>query len=93
MKYFQVNKEELIGMMTAGEVYSDGEYVGLPDDVEARNITMGFSVSEYGENGMIEDVKFYPVKTDMESMENDEEEVLKKIKAIYPPDSWQNDRW
>ena len=93
MKYFSVNKEELVGMMTTGEVYSDGEYKNLPDDIEARNITMGFSVMEYGENGMIENVKFYAVKTDMESLANNEEEVLNKIKEDYKAGEWQNHDW
>ena len=93
MKHFSVNKETLTGMMTTGEVYSDGEYVNLPDDIEAREITMGFSVMEYGEDGMIANVKFYPVATDMESFEDDSEFVLNKIKQDYPAPDWQNDQW
>lgn len=93
MKYFSVNKEELIGMMTTGEIYSDGEYKNLPDDVEARNITMGFSVMQYGEDGMIQNVEFYPVATDMESFTNNEDEVLEKIKADHPAGEWQNNEW
>lgn len=93
MRCFSVNKEELIGMMTTGEIYSDGEYINLPDDTEARNITMGFSVTEYGEDGMVEKVKFYPVATDMESFTDNEDEVLEKIKADHPAGEWQNDNW
>ena len=93
MKHFSVNKETLSGMMTTGEVYSDGEYVNLPDDIEAREIVMGYSVMEYGENGMIENVKFYPVATDMESFEDDSEFVLDKIKQDYPAPDWQNNQW
>ena len=93
MKYFSVNKETLSGMMTTGEVYSDGEYVNLPDDIEAREITMGFSVTEYGEDGMIKDVKFYSVHTDMEGLDDDSEFVLNKIKQDYPAPDWQNDQW
>ena len=93
MKYFSVNKETLSGMMTTGEVYSDGEYVNLPDDIEAREIVMGYSVMEYGENGMIENVKFYPVATDMESFEDDSEFVLDKIKQDYTAPEWQNNQW
>lgn len=93
MKYFTVDKETLSGMMTTGEVYSDGEYVSLPDDVEAREITMGFSVSEYDEQGMIQDVKFYPVATDMESLEDNANEVLEQIKQDYPAGEWQNNNW
>lgn len=93
MKYFSVNREELVGMMTTGVIYSDGEYKDLPDDVEARNIVMGFSVSEYDEQGMIQTVEFYPVVTDMESLEDNSEEVLDKIKADYPAGEWQNHDW
>lgn len=93
MKYFSVNKETLSGMMTTGEVYSDGDYVNLPDDIEAREITMGFSVTEYEENGAITNVKFYPVATDMESFEDDSELVLEKIKGDYPAPDWQNNQW
>lgn len=93
MKYFTVNKETLSGMMTTSEVYSDGEHVSLPDDVEAREITMGFSVSEYDEQGLIQNVKFYPVATDMESLEDNADEVLEQIKQDYPAGEWQNNNW
>lgn len=93
MKYFTVDKETLSGMMTTGEVYSDGEYVSLPDDVEAREITMGFSVSEYDEQGITQNVKFYPVATDMESLEDNADEVLEQIKQDYPAGEWQNNNW
>lgn len=93
MKYFAVDKETLSGMMTTGEIYSDGEYVSLPDDIEAREITMGFSVSEYDEQGMIQNVKFYPVATDMESLEDNADEVLEQIKQDYPAGEWQNNNW
>lgn len=93
MKYFSVNKEELVGMMTTGEIYSDGEYKNLPDDVEARNITMGFSVWEYDEDGTTENVEFYPVATDMGDFTNNEDIVLEHIKSIYTPDEWQNNEW
>ncbi len=93
MKYFSVNKEELIGTLTTGEIYSDGEYVNLPDDIEQRNLTMGYSVSVYGEDGMIEDVKYYPVKIDTESWTTNEDEVLEKIKADFPAGEWQNNQW
>lgn len=93
MKYFSVNREELVGMTTTGEIFSDGEYKDLPDDVEARNITMGFSVMEYNESGMIENVRFYPVETDMESLTDNSDKVLDKIKEDYSPTEWQNNNW
>lgn len=94
MRYFSVNKETLSGMMTTGEIYSDGEYVSLPDDVEAREITMGFSVSEYDEQGRLQNVGFYRVKTDMGDLTNNEDKVLNTIKEIYSADEgWQNNNW
>lgn len=93
MKTFSVNKEELIGTQTTGEIYSDGEYINLPDDIEAKTITMGFSVFEYGEDGMIENVRFYPVETDMESLTDNSDKVLDKIKEDYSPTEWQNNNW
>lgn len=93
MKYFSVNKEELIGTLTTGEVFGDGEYVNLPDDIEQRSLTTGYSVSIYGEDGMIEDVKYYPVTIDTESWVTNEDEVLEKIKADFPVGEWQNNQW
>lgn len=93
MKYFQVNREELIGTLTTGEIDSDGEYTNLPDDIEQRNITIGFSVSEYGEDGMIENVEFYPVQIDTEGWTTNEDAVLESIKNKYQPNEWQNNNW
>ena len=94
MKYFEVKKEELAGTLVSGTVLADGDWKELPDDVEARYITTGFSVYIYGDNGMIETIDYYPVKTDTESWEDDEEEVLERIKSIYSADNgWQNNDW
>lgn len=94
MRYFSVHKEELSGVATSGEIFSDGEYVALPDDTETVNITLGYSVYEYDENGMTSSVEFYPVKTNTESFTNNEEAVLDKIKSIYTPENrWQNNNW
>lgn len=94
MKYFAVNKEELVGMLTTGEIFSDGEHVNLPDDIEARTITTGYSVSEYREDGMIERVVFYPVKIDTEAWTTNEDKVLEEIKEDYRPElGWQNNNW
>lgn len=94
MKYFEVKKETLTGMMTSGEVYADGEYVSMPDDVEAREITLGYSVYEYNDLGMTEHVEFYRVATDMLDFSNNEELVLARIKDDYSADKgWQNNNW
>ena len=94
MRYFKVDREELSGQMMTAEVYADGEYADLPSEIgEIATITMGFSVTEYGDDYMIKNVEFYPVKTDMESMSDNSAEVLEKIKQDYPAGEWQNDNW
>ena len=93
MKYFEVNKETLTGTLVTGQVYGDGEYVNLPDDIEQRELTIGFSVSEYEEDGMIENVEFYPVQIDTEGWTTNEDTVLEKIKQDYQPNEWQNNNW
>ena len=93
MKYFEVKREVLRGGLCSGGVYADGEFYEEADEIEIREITTGFSVFEYGENGAIDTVEFYPVHTDTESMEDDADEVLEKIKQDYNPSEWQNNNW
>lgn len=94
MRYFEVRKEAFTGVVVAGTVDSDGDYVDLPYDTdETGEITVGFSVFEFGENGMTENVEFYAVKTDTTDWSNNEEEVLEQIKADYPAGEWQNHDW
>ena len=93
MRYFRVDKEELTGMLVSGEIFSDGEYVELPNDTEARTITTGFSVWKCKENGETIGVEYYPVEIYADSWTTNEEEVLEQIKQDFPPDGWQNDRW
>lgn len=94
MRYFSVNKEELSGMVKTGEVYSDGTYVNGVGDIECRTITLGYSVSEYDEQGMLQNVMFYKVTTDMGDLTNNEDKVLNTIKEIYSADEgWQNNNW
>ena len=93
MKYFTVEREELTGTQVSGEIFADGEYVNLPSDTEMRTVTTGFSVFEYGEDGMTQRVEFYPVKIDTESWATNEDEVLEQIKADHPAGEWQNNNW
>lgn len=93
MKYFEVHKEELVGTVVSGEIFADGEWVNLPDDMEQHSLTTGFSVYEYDENGVREDTTFYPVTTDTETWEDNSEEQIENIKRDYPPDLWQNNSW
>lgn len=93
MKGFSVEKEVMDGMVSAAIVASDGMFIGCPDDRENQHIVTGFSVYEFGDDGMTENMRFFPVKTDFATWENNEEEVLSKIKAEYQPGEWQNDDW
>lgn len=94
MRYFSVNKEELSGMLKTGEIYSDGTYVNGMDDIEARSVVVGYSVSIYDEQGMLQNVEFYPVKIDVGDFSTNEDEVLEKIKEEYSADKgWQNNNW
>ena len=94
MKYFEVKKEELKGMTVTQTVCSDGEPTGSGEDEgEAHSLVTGFSVFEYGENGMIDKVEFYPVKTNTEDWSDNSDDVFEKIKQNYTPDKWQNNDW
>ena len=94
MRYFSVHKEELSGMATSGEIYSDGEYMNLPDDSEVKTITLGYSVWEYGESDVVDTVEFYPVSTNTSDFSDNSEAVLDKIKDKYSADKgWENYNW
>ena len=93
MRYFEVHKEVLTGTLVSGECFSDGEYINLPDDQETAEMTTGFSVYVYDEGGIREDTIFYPVSTNTETWENNEDKVLEKIKQDFPPIEWQNNAW
>jgi hypothetical protein len=54
----------------------------------------GFSVTIYDDNGMIEDVRFYPVSLNTKSWATNEDEVLDTIKENYSADKgYQNNNW
>lgn len=93
-RYFEVRKEVLSGITKQFNVSIDGTNAGTYEsDGEAREITTGFSVWEYDEQGMTDKVEFYPVKTDTTNWENDEDEVLKQIISDHPAGEWQNNEW
>lgn len=93
-RYFEVRKEVLSGITKQFNVLIDGTNAGTCEsDGEAREITTGFSVWEYNEQGMTDKVEFYPVKTDTTNWENDEDEVLKQIISDHPAGEWQNNEW
>lgn len=105
MRYFTVEKEILnINKVHRAEVYYDGSFDdrdmfevdsgtvkenGIPSE-----LTTMFVVFEYDEHGMAcGDIQEYPVKTDMTTWENNEQEVLAKIAEEHPAPEWQNNRW
>lgn len=97
-KYFSVEKEVVyIKDVCRWPVYKDGEKSGEHYYVEnggyPDNLTIGFVVNIYGEEGYLEGVEFYSVKTDMDDFTNNELEVLKQIEAEHPAGEWQNNEW
>lgn len=94
MRYFEVKKEFFTGTIATGEVDSDGNYVSIPYATDEKGeMTVGFSVIELDESGMVQKFEFYGVKTDATDWSNNEEEVLEQIKADYPAGEWQNHNW
>ena len=96
MRYFQVEKEIVEGAPLAGVVDRSGEFMYPPEasePQEIKTITTGFSVFVFDENGLTEDVEFYPVETNFGTFENNEEEVLNKIEAEHPAGEWQCNEW
>lgn len=97
-RYFEVEREYIYGKMRRYGVYSDGSMAHDSYDVDMdgsdiKEITTGFVVHEYDEAGMTIGYEFYPVETNMETFENNEEKVLERIKAEYDPLYWQNNEW
>lgn len=108
MRYFTVEKEYLSGEVWRYEVNSDGTKYGDRYSVESEDIgnklVLGFLVQEYTEQGMLVDVEFYPVKSDISKepladdtgvyvYQNNEKEVLEKIRGEHDPSEWQNNNW
>lgn len=94
MKYFRVEEEYMEGFTNRREVFSDGEPVGDAYSVdETVRIYLGYNVFEEDEQGMTQNVEFYPVKTDTQTFESNALEVLEQIKRDYPAGEWQNNNW
>ena len=93
-RYFEVRKEVLSGTTRQYNVLIDGTHAGTSEsEGEIREITTGFNVWEYEEDGTTIGVEFYPVKTDTTNWDNDEDEVLKQILNDHPAGEWQNHEW
>lgn len=101
MKYFDVERIVIGGKQYRELVASDGtvldEMAGYTDDNPIR-IVAGFMVIEYGEDGHEGYAEcFYPVHTRYDDLgvptDNDEVEVLDKIRHDFPPSEYQNNDW
>lgn len=80
MKYFRVERQQIVGDIVSGEVYADGEFVGLPDTIEPNETkVLGYVVYESNDNGIETGAKYY--------------DDLSDIKNDHPPTEWQNDKW
>lgn len=96
MKHFTVTAEVLSGIPMIYVVHSDGGMIEGSGGASSERYTviLGYSVSEYDEAGLLENVEYFAVSTDMATLQNNAEEVLAKIKEIYSTDNgWQNDEW
>ena len=92
MKYFTVEKEVMRSTYSY-EVASDGSQIGESWECDRPEVVVGFNVHIYEEWGEHIDTKFYPVKVDMGTYQGNEDEVLDKIKADFPPSEYQNNEW
>lgn len=99
MIYFEVEREFVRGKMFRHEVESDGSQASDSygvDDEDANDVfemTIGYVVNTYDEQGMHLDTNFYKVDTDTATWQDNADEVLEKIKANYPAGEYQNNRW
>lgn len=94
MKYFTVEKEVMRVAPVCYTVARDGSQ--LADEWETdwvQELTTGFSVHSYDEDGTHYDTDFYPVTTDTRGWTDNEEEVLALIERHYPPSEYQNNEW
>lgn len=94
MKYFRVEEEYMEGFTNRQEVSSDGEPTNTPYDVEETiRIYLGYNVFMEDEQGYTQDVEFYPIVTNMKTLEDNREQVLEQIKCDYPASEWCNNNW
>lgn len=97
-KYFTVDREYIIVQgMKRYEVCSDGSQAQLEYEADyeelPKEITTGYVVNSYYEDGEHYMTDFYPVKTDTSQWTDNADEVLEQIKADYPAGEWQNNEW
>lgn len=96
MIYFTVEKELVRGSLYCHEVESDGSRASDTWSVESDEVfemTTGFTVHTYDEQGVHIDTNYYPVETNTATWQDNADEVLEQIKADYPAGEYQNNNW
>lgn len=94
MRYFTVEKEVMRVAPVRYGVASDGAQLADEWETdEVQELTTGFAVWEYEEDGTTIGVEFYPVQTNTRDWRNNELQVLETIKYDHPTDEWQNNEW
>lgn len=94
MRYFTVEKEVMRATPVCYTVARDGSQ--LADEWETdweQEITTGFAVHSYDEDGTHYNTEFYPVITDTEGWTDNSDKVLAQIEHDYPPTEYQNNEW
>ena len=81
MRYFTVERREIVGTIVSGEGDSEGEYLVLPQDEESgASREIDYVVYELDENGVMLEVRYGL--------------TLDEIKKEYSADKgWQNNSW
>ena len=95
---FTVEREyAVVKEMRRYEINSDGTQAQVSYDVDSisnpSEITTGFLVQLFNEQGLIDNCIFYPVETNMDDFTDNSKEVLERIKGEYTPDKYQNNCW
>ena len=94
MRYFEVQKEVLRGTPVMFNVHSDGtQSCDEWEEDFVQEITTGFAVKSYNEDGSDSEMTFYPCNVDFGTWEANEDEVLEQIKQDFPPTEYQNNEW
>lgn len=94
MKTFTVEREIMRTAPVCYTVARDGSQ--LADEWETdweQEITTGFTVHSYDEDGEHYHTEFYPVFTNTEGWTDNAEDVLARIERDYPPSEYQNNEW
>lgn len=95
MKHFRVEEEFVSAIPRRVEVSADGSDIEGTDyeTDDYEYIVLGYTVYEEDEQGITQNVEFYPVQTDTRTFRCNADEVLAQIRQDYPASEWQNNNW